>query len=518
MNNSEQVVRTRFAPSPTGYLHIGSLRTALFSYLFAKRNVGKFILRIEDTDQARFVEGAIEQLINVMEQLGIKYDEGVIVENGKLVDLGELGPYQQSKRTAIYKEYAQKLVDGGHAYYCFCDQARLEELHKEQQALKKPTMYDRKCRYLSKDEINANIAKKMPHVIRQAIPESGHTTVKDLVYKEIVWENKLLDDQVLLKSDGFPTYHLAVVVDDHLMQITHVTRGEDWIPSTPKHVLLYKAFNWDAPVFAHFPLILNRDKTKLSKRQNDVAVEDYLKKGYLKEALVNFVALLGWNPKTEQEIFSIDELIEKFEFSKINKSGAVFDIEKLNWINGLYIRELHLEKLTEMLLPYLLESGLISKTGSASENGEEFLSKSGTKISKEFISAVIALEKERLKVLGEISNRVAYFFQRPEYQPQLLIWKKANLNETRSGLTAIMNFIKNLPEDDFKNRKIINDKAIAYIAENNMDNGTVLWPLRVALSGMEFSPNPFEIMEVMFSAYGREEIIARIEQALKILE
>lgn len=505
-------VRTRFAPSPTGYLHVGGLRTALFSYLYAKKHKGDFILRIEDTDQARFIEGAIEKLTESLHAVGLNYDEGIFVEDGKLVSRGEYGPYQQSQRKDIYKEHALKLIEAKQAYYCFCDEKRLDEIRKEQAALKKPTLYDRKCRYLSAEEVSAELEKNTPYVIRQAIPEEGQTTINDLVYGEIVLENKLLDDQVLLKSDGFPTYHLSVVVDDHLMQISHVIRGEEWIPSTPKHLLLFKSFGWQAPEYAHLPLLLNKaDRSKLSKRQGDVAVEDYLQKGFLKEALINFIALLGWNPKTDQEIFTLDELVEQFELSKVNKSGAVFDVEKLEWINNHYIKAMDTSELLKLILPYLLAAGLIT------QSGNKIISKSGQELSNEFLLAIIDIEKERLKKLSEIGERVSYFFDRPTYEPQLLIWRKANLEDTRNNITELIEYISNLSENDFSLQSF-EDKIKQFISQSNKDNGSVLWPLRVALSGMEKSPSPFEIAAVLYKGYGKQEILERLKQALIILQ
>ncbi|MHB8871547.1 MAG: glutamate--tRNA ligase [Candidatus Doudnabacteria bacterium] len=504
-------VRTRFAPSPTGYLHVGGLRTALFAYLFAKHNKGEFVLRIEDTDQARFIEGAIEKLINVLNVIGLKYDEGLFTEDGKIVNKGEHAPYLQSQRKDLYKEHAEKLVSEGHAYYCFCDEKRLDELRKEQEALKQPTRYDRKCRNLTKEDVTSNLEKSHPYVIRQAIPVDGQTVVKDLVFKDIVWDNKSLDDQVLMKSDGFPTYHLAVVVDDHLMEISHVIRGEEWIPSTPKHVLLYKAFGWEAPEFAHLPLLLNKDRSKLSKRQGDVAVEDYLSKGYLKSALINFIALLGWNPKTDQEIFTIEELIEQFDLAKVNKSGSIFDVDKLNWLNNLYIRKIPVSELANLLLPYLQTAELLTV------DGKNLTSKNGKQISKEFLEAIAKIESERLNALSEIGERVSYFFEQPKYSPEILIWKKSDLNKTKNALQKTLEFIQILPDDVFKGPEL-EPKLKEFISSSGFDNGSVLWPLRVALSGLEKSPSPFEIMFVLFLGYGKFEILQRLEAALKMLE
>lgn len=508
---TNKTVRTRFAPSPTGYLHIGGLRTALFAFLLARKNQGQFVLRVEDTDQARFVEGAIEKLVLVLQGMGLKYDEGVFVENGKITSKGPHGPYLQSERKEIYKEYAEQLIQKKAAYYCFCTPERLDEVRKEQQALKKPTLYDRHCRNLTQAEIEENLKNGLSHVIRQAIPENGTTSFHDMVYGDITWENKLLDDQVLLKSDGFPTYHLAVVVDDHLMQISHVIRGEEWIPSTPKHIILYGQFGWEMPEFAHLPLLLNKDRSKLSKRQGDVSVEDYLEKGYLKEALINFVALLGWNPKTTQEIFSLDELVEQFDISKVNKSGAVLDIDKLDWLNNLYIRKLDKDSLVEKVLPYLVSAGLISD-----QNGT-YKNKAGKIITREFLVEVMEIEKERLNNFAEIGERVKYFFEQPSYEPQILIWKKSNLSTTRENLLKIQKFIEGLEDSDFTKEKL-EELVKEFIASNNLDNGSVLWPLRVALSGLEKSPGPFEIMAALFVGYGKFEILQRIEEAQRKLE
>jgi len=327
-------VRVRFAPSPTGLVHIGSLRTALYNYLFARKNNGTCILRIEDTDRARFVEGAIENLFDTMGWAGISFDESINEES-------EFGPYKQSGRLEIYKKHIQQLLDEGNAYPCFATAEELEKMREDQIAAGQDPKYDGRFRDYPKEKAKERMAKE-PYVIRMRVPQDGETIINDIVRGEVVFKNEVLDDQVISKSDGFPTYHLANVVDDHLMKISHVIRGEEWLPSTPKHVLLYNFFGWELPQFAHLPLLLNADRSKLSKRQGDVAVEDYRKKGFLPQALVNFVALLGWNPSdgTDQEIFSMDELIDSFSLEKVNKAGAVFDVSKLEWMNGTYIRKI----------------------------------------------------------------------------------------------------------------------------------------------------------------------------------
>lgn len=500
---NDKPIRTRFAPSPTGFLHIGSARTALFNFLFARHNKGKVILRVEDTDQNRLVEGAVENLLKVMKQLGIDFDEGPTLQGSVIVEQGDYGPYTQSKRLEIYQRHAQELIDKAAAYYCFCSPARLDELRKEQIALKKPAMYDRHCRNLSKEEINqqlseAKISGSRP-VVRQAIPLSGETIIKDLVYGEVRYDHATIDDQVLLKSDGFPTYHLAVVVDDHHMAISHVIRGEEWIPSTPKHILLYQAFGWEPTQYAHIPLILNPDKSKLSKRQGDVSVEDFLKHGYLPEALVNFVAFLGWNPKTEQEFFSLTELIAQFDLAKVNKAGAVFDDNKLDWVNSHYLREKSPEQLVALCAPYWQEQGIVIE-----------------KYKPEFLAAIVSLEKDRLKKLSEITQKTEYYFKDPEYDAQLLVWKKSDAADAKDKLQRLKELFVSLPDQKF-NPAELESALKEFIEQNNSDNGSVLWPLRVALTGLEKSPGPFDVTVALHMGWGKEGIIKRIDTAINKL-
>ncbi len=498
------MIRTRFAPSPTGYVHIGSLRTALFAFLFARHNNGKLVLRIEDTDQNRKVEGAVENLIQVMRAVGINFDEGFYLkEDGSVGERGEFGPYLQSKRLDIYHKHTEQLIAEGKAYYCFCSEARLDELRKEQTALKKPPMYDRHCRSLSAADVKKNFdefsASGKKPVVRFATPLEGQTVIEDLIYGRIVYENKILDDQVLLKSDGFPTYHLAVVVDDHFMQISHVIRGEEWIPSTPKHLLLYQAFCWQPPKFAHLPLTLNPDKSKLSKRQGDVAVEDFLKNGYLPEALVNFVAFLGWNPKTEQEIFSMPELIEQFDLGKINKAAPIFDTNKLDWLNSHYIRGLQPEVLLAAAKPIWSEKNI------AVEN-----------YPVEFLNSILNLEKERLKKLSQLGEGTGYYFNQPEYENGLLIWKKSDAADAKAKLQKLQEFFERLDDKEFS-RDILETKLKKFISENGFDNGSVLWPLRVALSGLEKSPGPFDLAAALYLGHRRNGILERINAAISKL-
>lgn len=481
---TQKKIRTRFAPSPTGYLHIGGLRTALYAYLLAKQHNGQFILRLEDTDVERYVEGAAEAIYKGLKWAGLQYDEGPDIG-------GSFAPYIQSQRLDIYKKYAQELLAKGHAYYCFCDKATLETMRQEQTDKKQAPKYDRRCLALSKEEINIKLVDNTPHVIRLKIPADRTIIVNDLVRGQVVYKSDELDDQVLLKSDGYPTYHLAVVVDDHEMKITHVTRTEEWLPSTPKHVLLYEYFGWDAPQWAHLPLLLNADKTKMSKRKGDVAVDDYIKKGYLPEAMINFLAFLGWNPGTEKEIYSMEELLKEFSLERVHKAGAIFNIEKLNWYNAYYLKQLPLEKLTELCIPYLTDL----------PSHQEWSDKSKLK-------KIIALEQERLQTLSEIGEHIAFFFELPEYDKLLLKWKEMSDKEIKKSLEAAQEIIANIPDNEFSKANL-QEKLIAKAGEHN-NKGELLWPLRVALSGQKNSPPPFDIAEIM----GKEESLKRIEKAI----
>lgn len=492
-------IRTRIAPSPTGYAHVGTLRSALFNFLFAKKNNGKFILRIEDTDRTRFVEGAIEDVVKVLHDFKLDPDEGFVWDNG-VKEIGNFGPYQQSKRLELYKKYADELVANKHAYYCFCTPQRLEELRKTQEAAHQPPRYDKHCLNLSPEEIQKKINNNEPHVVRLKVDAGSVIEFDDLVHGTVKFSTNEIDDQVLLKSDGFPTYHLAVVVDDNLMGINHVLRGDEWMPSTPKHIMLYKAFGWQIPRYAHLPLLLSKTKKKLSKREGDVAVKDFLSQGYLPEALLNFIAFLGWNPKTEQEIFSLEELIQQFDLNNVNKAGAIFDLDKLDWINGAYIRKLTAEDLYEKLVPYLKEAGI------------ELVN-----YPKEFLLKVIKLEQERLKKLSEIGERMQYFFKEPEYDSALLVWKKGTVEGTKLALEKIKVYLSQLDPDELA-KENLEPLMKDFIAQNNLTNGEVLWPLRVALSGLSASPGPFEIIDA-FSTLpdGDEIILRRIEAAISKL-
>ncbi len=357
------MVRVRFAPSPTGNVHVGSLRTALYNYLFAKKQKGAFLLRLEDTDRTRLHEGAADNLLKALYDTGVIPDEGLVLgEDGKQQQKGDCGPYIQSERLELYQKYIKQLLEEGKAYYCFCTKERLDDLREHQKAAGETPRYDGHCRHLSEDEIKKRIDAGEPYVIRLKLPENKDIAFHDVVRGDVSINTADLDDQVLIKADGFPTYHFAVVVDDHLMEITHVIRGEEWLPSTPKHVYLYECFGWEAPQYVHLPNILNADHKKLSKRQGDVAVGDFLDKGYLPEALVNFLALLGWSPEDDREIMTLSELVEAFDISKVHRSGAVFDREKLDWMNGQYIKAMDDEALADLIAPYFDDQSISRET------------------------------------------------------------------------------------------------------------------------------------------------------------
>ena len=500
MSLFKKQVCVRFAPSPTGFLHIGGLRTALYNYLFAKKNKGKFILRIEDTDLKRRVEGGLENIINTLNNAGLKFDEGP--EQG-----GKNGPYVQSERLPIYKKYISDLLESGEAYYCFCTAEELQREGEKQRKKKQLTKYSGKCLKLGKKEIKEKLKNDQSHVVRHKIPEKGITEFRDLVYGKIGVKNALIDHQVLLKSDGYPTYHLANVVDDHLMGVTHIIRGEEWLPSTPKHALLYNALGWEIPQFAHLPLLLNPDGTKLSKRQGDVAVEDYFKKGYLPEALINFVALLGWNPKGDQEIYEVQELIKYFDLGSVNKGGAILNKEKLYWINGEYIKKKPLKELTDLCVAQLLNAELIESRG-----GDKYkIIETGEEINKNWLEKVVSLEQGRMKRIDEIPQLTEFFFiESLDYEAETLVWKKSDKKKTKENLEKLFGFLKDLPEKDFDQEKL-ELKIKKWIGDEELSTGEVLWPMRVSLSGLRASPSPFEIASVL----GKKKTLNRIKNAVR---
>jgi glutamyl-tRNA synthetase len=504
MKKIEKQIRVRFAPSPTGWLHIGGLRTALYNYLFARRHNGVFFLRLEDTDQKRLVPGAVEGILRTLQTMGIEPDEGPRLQNDKIVETGERGPYLQSKRLKIYQEQAEKLIAEKKAYYCFCTEEELETMRDEQMAANKPTRYDGRCRRLSEEEVAKQLAAGKSAVVRLAVPNKDETEFDDLIRGRISIKNSEIDDCVLLKSDGFPTYHLAVVIDDHLMETTHVIRGEEWISSVPKHILLYRAFGWNLPEFAHLPHLLNPDRSKLSKRQGDVSVEDFLKKGYLPEALINFVALLGWNPSADREIFTLEELAKNFDIGKVNKSGAIMNIEKLDWLNRNYSRELDPGYYARAALPFLIEAKLLT----ASSEGNAWYSDDGRRFTLEDLIRVIELERERSVKFSDLSDALVYIFEKPAVRTELLPWKNSNPAEAKERLRALADL---LAKCDFESAAELEEKTKKLIAERNWSNGEVLWPLRVALTGRDKSPGPFEVA----FALGKEETIDRIKHAIK---
>ncbi|MCK4540410.1 glutamate--tRNA ligase [Candidatus Parcubacteria bacterium] len=484
-------IRTRFAPSPTGFLHIGSLRTVLFVYLLAKELGGKIILRLDDTDQKRYVEKSEEKLYDTLDRLGFKFDEGPRVG-------GDYGPYIQSQRKKFYSKYIKKLLNDKKAYYCFCTPERLQKMREDQQARKLPPRYDRCCRDLNEEEVIKKIDSGEKFVIRQKMPLAGEVIVNDELRGKIKFQAGELEDHVLIKSDGMPTYQFALVVDDHLMEISHVVRGEEWIPSFPKNILLYKAFGWVPPKFIHIPLTLNKEGGKLSKRQGDAAVEDYLEKGYLPEALINFSILLGWHPKGDNEIFTLSELEKIFKYKDINISPSIFDIEKLDYFNGYYIRKMDLDKLVEIIKPYLENN--IKKTGDKNKKTDEF------------IKNVVALEQERLKKLSEIGDLSEFFFvDKLDYPKDMLIWKKQKESDCKKNLETIKNILEKISEREWTKENIENI-IIKYFKDNNLKVGDYLWPARVALTGKKQSPGPFEVAFVL----GKEESLEKIQDAIDL--
>lgn len=487
------MTRVRFAPSPTGFVHIGSLRTALYNYLYAKKADGVYVLRVEDTDQSRLVEGAVEGMLKSMRWAGVENAEGVCINNQDAVEqVGEKGPYIQSERLDIYKEHIQGLLDSGHAYHCFCSKDRLDKVREIQRSENKVPKYDGHCRGLSKEEVQAKIDAGEPYVIRMKLPADKDIHFKDVVRGDVVINTNDMDDQVLMKSDGFPTYHFAVVVDDHLMQITHIIRGEEWLPSTPKHVYLYEAFGWEQPVYVHLPNILNSDHKKLSKRQGDVAVEDFRKKGYLPEALINYIALLGWSPEDNQEIFSMQELEKAFSLERVSKSGGVFDVNKLNWFNNHYIRQADLNRLVDIAVPFLVEEGLVSEE-EAKQRHDWF---------------VLAMEtvRESMDYLQEFAQRIAMFLT-----DEVAMWEEEALEFMR--LSHIPRLIEVLESKIMATDEVSEDFVTAMFKEIQKEEGikgkNLFMGTRVILTGQTHGP---EIPKVL-TLLGKDKLKLRLEKA-----
>ena len=478
-------VRTRFAPSPTGRMHVGNLRTALYAYLIAKHEGGDFLLRIEDTDQERFVDGALEIIYRPLEKTGLIHDEGPDKDGG-------CGPYVQSERQAqgLYLKYARELIEKGEAYYCFCDKERLESLKKEV-AGKEIVVYDKHCLHLSKEEIEEKLAAGVPYVIRQNNPTEGTTTVSDEIYGDITVNNDELDDMILIKSDGYPTYNFANVVDDHLMGITPVVRGNDYLSSSPKYTRLYNAFGWEEPVYVHCPLITDETHKKLSKRSGHSSFEDLIDQGFVTEAVVNYVALLGWCPEDNREIFSLEELVKAFDYHHMSKSPAVFDIQKLKWMNGEYVKAMDFEKFYELAEPYLKKV-----------------------ITKDLdLKKIAAMVKTRIEIFPDIEELVDFFEELPEYDPAMYTHKKMKTN-SETSLAVLKELLPILEAQEDYTNDALYGLLQGYAKENGYKNGYVLWPVRTAVSGKQMTPaGATEIMEVL----GKEETLNRIRKGIELL-
>ena len=485
-------VRTRFAPSPTGRMHVGNLRTALYEFLIAKHEGGDFILRIEDTDQERFVEGAVDIIYRTMAKTGLVHDEGPDKDKG-------FGPYVQSERmkSGIYLKYAKELIEKGEAYYCFCDKERLESLktsvaEEEDGEEKVITKYDKHCLHLSKEEIEKNLAEGKPYVIRQNIPQEGTTTFTDAIYGPITVENEELDDMILIKSDGYPTYNFANVIDDHLMQITHVVRGNEYLSSTPKYTRLYQAFGWQEPIYIHCPLLTNEEHKKLSKRSGHSSFEDLLEQGFVSEAIVNFIALCGWSPEDNREIMSLDELIKAFDYRHISKSPAVFDMQKLRWMNGEYIKAMDEDKYLEEALPYIKKV-----------------------VTKDYdLKAIADLVKTRIETFCDIAEKIDFFEELPDYDIEMYTHKKMKTT-TESSLQVLEELLPRFEALDDYSVSGVEALLMKYIEEKGIKNGLALWPVRTAVSGKQMTPGgAYEIMSIL----GKEESLKRIRKGIEKLK
>ena len=478
-------VRTRFAPSPTGRMHVGNLRTALYAYLVAKHEGGDFILRIEDTDQERYVEGAVDIIYRTLQKTGLIHDEGPDKDGG-------CGPYVQSERQAqgIYLKYAKELIDKGEAYYCFCDKERLEGL-KKVVAGKEIHVYDKHCLHLSKEEVEEKLAAGVPYVIRQNNPTEGTTTFEDEIYGDITVDNAELDDMILIKSDGYPTYNFANVVDDHLMGITHVVRGNEYLSSSPKYNRLYEACGWEVPVYIHCPLITDENHQKLSKRCGHSSFEDLVEQGFLTEAIVNFVALLGWSPADNQEIMTLEELVEKFDYHHMNKSPAVFDYTKLKWMNGEYIKKMDFDKFYGMALPYIKEV-----------------------ITKDYdLKKIAHMVQTRIEIFPDIRDHIDFFEELPEYDVAMYTHKKMKTN-AQTSLEVLQEILPVLEAQEDYSNDALYQTLLKYVEQKGCKNGYVMWPIRTAVSGKQMTPGgATELMEVL----GKEESLARIRKGIELL-
>lgn len=486
----QKTVRTRFAPSPTGFMHVGNLRTALYEYLIAKSLGGTFVLRIEDTDQERLVQGAVDIIYNTLEKVGLKHDEGPDIG-------GEYGPYVQSERKDIYKPYAEQLVREGKAYYCFCTKERLDALHESKEDGTFSGGYDRHCRDLPKEEVDRLLQEGTPYVIRQKMPIEGSTTFDDAVYGSITIENRELEDQILIKSDGYPTYNFANVIDDHLMQITHVVRGCEYLTSTPKYNLLYQAFGWDVPTYVHLPLIMGKNEdgsvSKLSKRHGSTGFADLIREGYLPQTIVNYIALLGWCPKENRELFTLSELVENFSIDGISKSPAVFDYDKLTWFNGEYIRAMSEQEFIENAMPYF------RKVFPDAELNWQVLA---------------SILQPRVTKLTQIPEMIGFLKELPEYPADFFVNKKSRTNLENSA-QMLQESIAELEKTDDWSVEGLHDLLIALAQRLEVKNGTLLWPVRIAAAGMTVTPGgAMEILAIL----GKRESIRRLHIGLEKLQ
>ena len=481
------MVRLRFAPSPTGYLHIGGLRTALYNYLYAKQKGGKFLLRIEDTDRTRYVEGAIENLIHELKWAGVEVDEGVCLdENGKITEVGECGPYIQSERVekGIYNKYAEELIEKGYAYYCFCSKERLDDIKNQQKADGKIPRYDGLCRGVSIEDAKKRIANGESYVIRLKLPENRDIVFEDVIKGKITINTNDMDDQVLIKADGFPTYHFAVVVDDHLMGITHIVRGDEWISSTPKHIYLYEALGFEKPIFVHLPTVLNKSGKKLSKRNDDASVEDFRLKGYLPEALINYLALVGWSPESNEEILSLDEMVKQFSFDRVSKSGGVFDVDKLDWVNAQYIRKMEVSELAKLVKPYLVKAGFIK---------EDICEKRLELITKTF--------QESISRLPEIIEQSRFLFEDVTVEPEALKMRNVeHIEILKEKMKEELSQIEEMDEETAKGFMKKVQKASGFKGKD------LYMPVRALLTGQVHGPELSNILEIL----GKGEILRRL--------
>ncbi len=483
-------VRVRFAPSPTGFVHVGGLRTALYNYLFAKSHNGTYLLRIEDTDQERYVQGALENMLDSLMWAGIPHDEGVMLKDGKVVEEGDKGPYIQSQRLPIYQKHIETLLESGHAYHCFCSKERLEAVREQERQKKGTPRYDGHCRSISREEAKQKAQNAESNVVRLKLPEKTDIQFHDLIRGNVTMNTEDMDDQVLMKSDGYPTYHFAVVVDDHLMEISHVIRGEEWLSSTPKHVYLYQVMGWESPIHVHLPNILNHDRKKLSKRHGDVAAEDFRRKGYLPEALVNYIALLGWSPKENQEVFTLEELEHQFSLERVSKSGGVFDVKKLNWMNSHYLREVDLNRLADLAIPHLEKAGLIRESSSETE--------------KEWIQNLTAVLRESIDCLSELPAKASVFFRDDIEIEEGEAQEWFRSDELKTLKEPLIEALRNV--DDWQESTI--KKSLKPIQkETGLKGPNFFKPLRVALTGNVHGPDLMLVIQVL----GKERVLKRLE-------